>query len=73
MKAMKTVINKWNGGLYEVVNDSGNNVELKRDSDGVTFTIAKSEYIFSYKPSDEKNLLKNSFFFSGLIFPFPPD
>ena len=71
---MKTVINKWNGGLYEVVNDSGKNVELKRDSDGVTLTITKSEYIFSYKPSDEKKkLLKNDFFFSGLIFPFPPD
>ena len=48
---MKTVINKWNGGLYEVVKDSGNNVELKRCSDGATLTIAKSEYAFSYKPS----------------------
>lgn len=47
---MKIVINKWNSKLYEVVNESGNNIDLKRCSDGVTFTIAKSEYTFSYKP-----------------------
>lgn len=47
---MKTVINKWNGGLYEVINESGNEVELRRCSDGVTLIIAKSEYAFSYKP-----------------------
>ena len=46
-----TVRNKWNGGLYEVVNDSKNEVVLKRLSDKTTFTIAKSEYTFSYKPS----------------------
>lgn len=55
---MKTVINKWNGGLYEVVNDSGNNVELKRCSDGATLTIAKSEYSFSYKLSDVKKAIE---------------
>lgn len=48
---MEIVKNKWNGGLYEVVTDSGKNVELKRCSDGVTLTIAKSEFAFSYKPS----------------------
>lgn len=51
---MKIVKNKWNGRLYEVVSESGNNVELKRCSDGSTFTIAKSEYTFSYKPYNEK-------------------
>ena len=55
---MKTVINKWNGGLYEVVNDSGNNVELKRCSDGLVFTIAKSEYSCSYKLSDVKKAIE---------------
>jgi len=51
---METVINKWNGGLYEVLNESENKIELRRCSDGVTFTIAKSEYTSSYKPSDVK-------------------
>ena len=45
------VQNKWNGGLYEVVDDSKNEIVLKRLSDGVTLTIVKSEYTFSYKPS----------------------
>ena len=45
------VQNKWNGGSYEVVDDFQNEVVLKRLSDGNTFTIAKSEYTFSYKPS----------------------
>lgn len=52
---MKTVVNKWNGDFYEVLNEAENEIELRRCSDGVVFTIAKSEYIFSYKPSDEKN------------------
>jgi hypothetical protein len=42
--------NKWNGGLYEVLNDSGKEIELKRCSDGTIFSIAKSEFAFSYKP-----------------------
>lgn len=46
-----TVKNKWNGGLYEVVDDSKNEIVLKRLSDNATLTIAKSEYTFSYKPS----------------------
>lgn len=44
------VINKWNGKLYKVLNDSGNNIELERCSDNTTLTISKSEYNFSYKP-----------------------
>ena len=48
---MEIVKNKWNGGLYEVVADSGKEIELRRCSDGVSLTIAKSEYCFSYKPS----------------------
>lgn len=47
------VKNKWNNKLYEVIDDSNNEIVLKRLSDGVTFTIAKSEYIFSYKPSQK--------------------
>ena len=46
-----TVRNKWNGGLYEVVDNSKNEIVLKRLSDNATLTIAKSEYTFSYKPS----------------------
>lgn len=50
-----TVQNKWNGNFYEVVDDSRNEVVLKRLTDGVTFTIAKSEYVFSYKPDGKKD------------------
>ena len=46
-----TVRNKWNDGLYEVVDDSKNEIVLKRLSDKATLTIAKSEYTFSYKHS----------------------
>ena len=53
-----TVKNKWNGGFYEVIKESGNDVELKRCSDGVTLTIAKSEFAFSYKPSDVKKAIE---------------
>lgn len=53
------VKNKWNGGLYEVINESSNEVELKRCSDSSTFTIAKSEYTFSYnKLSDLKKSIE---------------
>lgn len=52
------VKNKWNGGLYEVVKDSGDKIELKRLSDEVVFTIAKSEYTFSYKSSNEKESIE---------------
>lgn len=44
------VINKWNNGEYEIVNDFGKDIELRRCSDGVVFKIAKSEFTFSYKP-----------------------
>ena len=49
-KAMSVVKNKWNGGLYEVIKETANEIELRRCSDNATFTIAKSEYNFSYKP-----------------------
>lgn len=48
------VINKWNGKLYKVLNDSGNNIELERCSDKMKLSISKSEYIFSYKPYKQK-------------------
>lgn len=51
---MIIVINKWNNNLYKVLDDSGNNIELERCSDGVTFKINKSEYNFSYKPFKQK-------------------
>lgn len=53
-KTMKTFKNKWNGGLYELIKETANEVELKRDSDGVSLTIAKSEFYFSYKPFPKK-------------------
>ena len=43
------VKNKWNNKLYEVVKDDGVAVTLKRCLDGAVFTIAKSEFNFSYK------------------------
>ena len=48
------VINKWNGKLYKVLDDSKTNVELERCSDKVILSIPKSEYNFSYKPHLEK-------------------
>lgn len=48
------VINKWNGKLYKVLNDSGNNIELERCSDNKLLSISKSEYSFSYKPYKQK-------------------
>lgn len=48
------VINKWNGKLYKILNDSGNNIELERCSDKVVISISKSEYLFSYKPYKQK-------------------
>ena len=52
------VKNKWNGKLYEVVKDSDDKIELKRLSDGTIFTIAKSEYTFSYKLSEKKEAIE---------------
>ena len=46
----KMTVNKWNGSLYEVVKETGKEIELKRCSDGNVFSILKSEYAFSYKP-----------------------
>lgn len=45
---MKTVKNKWNCKLYEVVSDNVKDITLKRLEDNKQFTIAKSEYFFSY-------------------------
>ena len=47
------VKNKWNNCLYEVVDDSKNEIVLKRLSDNTIFKIAKSEYTFSYKLSEK--------------------
>ena len=45
---MYKVRNKWNGKDYFVVtNDNAKAVTLKRE-DGTTFTIQKSELLFSY-------------------------
>jgi hypothetical protein len=51
---MKVVENKWNGNLYEIVKEAGDEIELRRCSDGTIIKIAKSEFTFSYKPSYEK-------------------
>ena len=48
------VKNKWNNKLYEVVEDNGVTVILKRCLDGAVFTIAKSEFNFSYKSLNKK-------------------
>lgn len=49
------VQNKWNNKIYEVIFENGNEVELRRCADNSCFTIAKSEYAFSYKPFQIKN------------------
>lgn len=49
------VLNKWNNKIYEVISENGNEVELRRCADNSCFTIAKSEYAFSYKPFQIKN------------------
>lgn len=43
-----TVRNKWNGNDYLLIEETDRTVTLKRKEDGYTFTIAKSEYFFSY-------------------------
>ena len=45
--------NKWNSGLYEVVEYVGKQVVLKR-TDGSTFEIPVAEFNFSYRKV-EKN------------------
>ena len=44
---MYEVRNKWNGKKYFVVEDNSKEVVLQRE-DGTTFTIQKSELLFSY-------------------------
>lgn len=41
------VLNKWNGRTYKVLEVKDGTVTLERD-DKSTFSIAKSEYFFSY-------------------------
>ena len=41
------VQNKWNGGIYKVIDITDNMVTLERE-DGSQFTIQKSEYFLSY-------------------------
>lgn len=43
-----TVRNKWNKKDYLLIEKTDKTVTLKRKEDGYTFTIAKSEYYFSY-------------------------
>lgn len=40
--------NKWTNALYEIVEDKGKTIVLKRESDGKVFEILKSEFSFSY-------------------------
>ena len=49
------VENKWNGYLYKVMQINPETIVLKRLSDEKVFEISKSEYTFSYKPSDKKS------------------
>lgn len=41
-------VNKWNGRKYELVSSTDGKVVLRR-GDGSTFTIAISEFKFSYR------------------------
>lgn len=41
------VLNKWNKKIYKVIEVTDKEVSLERE-DGSKFTIAKSEYFFSY-------------------------
>lgn len=43
-----TFVNKWNNGIYTLVEDKGSSVTLKRQ-DGTELTIQKSELNFSYR------------------------
>lgn len=47
----KKAVNKWNGRAYKVAEDKGSSVVLERE-DGSRFEIAKSEFMFSYKPKN---------------------
>lgn len=42
-----TVLNKWNGNKYKVVNTTDKTVVLERENKS-QFEISKSEYFFSY-------------------------
>ena len=47
MEQIKTVKNRWNKKTYNVIEITDKEVSLERE-DGSKFTIAKSEYFFSY-------------------------
>ncbi len=55
MKQIRTVKNRWNRKIYQVVEVKDDKVVLQRE-DGSQFEIAKSEYFFSYS---EKKCLTN--------------
>ena len=44
---MKTVKNRWNRKIYQVVEMNDSNVTLER-ADGSQFTISKKEYFSNY-------------------------
>lgn len=48
------VLNKWNGRTYKVLNVTDREVTLERD-DHTVFTIAKSEFTFSYTEKRAKS------------------
>lgn len=48
------VLNRWNGRTYKVTEITDNMVTLERD-DKSTFSIAKSEFHFSYLKKISKN------------------
>ena len=50
--------NKWTGKLYEVVKDDGAVITLEDCLDNRVFTIAKSEFNFSYKPYNKKEAVE---------------
>lgn len=43
-----TVINKWNGKHYEIIESSDKTVKLKKE-DGTIIEISKSELQFNYR------------------------
>ena len=47
MEQIKTVKNRWNRKIYQVVEVKDSEVILERE-DGTQFTITKSEYFFNY-------------------------
>lgn len=46
--------NKWNGQLYEVVEDKGDTVILKKCKNEKVFTVSKKKVLKSYKTYQDK-------------------